>query len=518
MDFIKKIIEWVKSFPENYWGKFSQAQKIMFVGVFIAIIVAVVLTVSAVVNPNFTLLVRGLSDAESGSVVQQLEETGIPFKTGTNGSIYVPASYNPEALRMKYVSTGVIGSSSKGFEIMENQPLGATSFDKQVRYQIALKGELERTIMSLDGVNFAQVNLTIPKFTYYARGEAAKPKASVLLVLSPGVTLKPENVKGVMQLVSGAVEGLDYQEVRVVDNNSKILSDLVIAEQGIGSASSKMELQQKAEDYYTRKVRTSLEQVFGLGRVVVMSEIDLNWESIERESTEYTPVLRTTGIVVSEQIESEKSKSGNAGRVVGTDANIPTIYEATDTGDVTDYERSSQTTNYSVNEIYEKILKNKQGEILSKNITVLIDSMVVATSVTSESIKNIVANSIDATTTNVAVEFLAFDRSAELRLQEQLQMLENQDKFIQLVIGMTLLAISTMLLIYLLSSRMKKKKKRQEIIDKRMAFEQEVQRTIEKDELSSEEQELITLLELLYENVENKPEEIALVLKAWLNE
>ena len=458
MDFLKKIVDWVKSFPDEYWKKFSQSQKILFVGVFVAIIVALVLTISVAVNPNYSLLVRSLTDAEAGSVVQQLEESGIPFQTGPGGAIYVPRSYNPEALRMKYVSSGVIGSTSKGFEIMEDQPLGATSFDKQVRYQIALKGELERTIMSLDGVNFAQVNLTIPKFTYYARGEEAKPKASVLLVVAPGVTLKPENVKGDMQLVSGAVEGLDYQEVRVVDNNSKILSDLVIAEEGVGGASSKMELQQKAEDYYTRKVRSSLEQVFGLGRVVVMAEINLNWETIERESTEFSPVLRTTGVVVSEQTESEKSLSGTSGQVVGTDANIPTVYEATDTGNLTDYERESKTTNYNVNEIYEKILQNKQGEILNKNITVLIDSLVVATSVTTDSIKGIVANSIDATTSNVAVEFLAFDRSAEQELRQQLALVENQRKFVQLVIGVTLLAVSIMLLIYILSSRMKKKR------------------------------------------------------------
>jgi len=116
------------------------------------------------------------------------------------------------------------------------------------------------------------------------------------------------------------------------------------------------------------------------------------------------------------------------------------------------------------------------------------------------------------------VEFLAFDRSAEQEMRQQLQLVENQKKFVQLVIGVTLLAISIMLLVYILSSRMKKKKKRQEIIQKRMAFEQEVQQTLEKEELSPDEQELVTLMEMLYDNVETKPEEIALVLKAWLNE
>ena len=494
----------------------------MFIGTIAAVVFALVLTVSVAVNPNYTLLVRGLTDAEAGNVVQRLEEDGIPYRSGTAGAIYVPAAYNPEGLRMKYVSSGVIGSTTQGFEIMENQPLGATSFDKQVRYQIALKGELERTIMSIDGVEYAQVNLTIPKFTYYARGEESKPKASVLLVLSPGANLNSNNVKAIMQLVSGAVEGLDYSEVRVVDNNSRILSDAVVDEEDVGSASSKMELQEKTEEYYTNKVRTSLEKVFGLGRVVVMAEILLNWETIERESTEYSPVLRTTGIVVSEQTESEKSRTGTTGQVVGTDANIPPTYESTDTENDPTYERDKTTTNYNVNEAYQKILQNNQGEILDKNITVMIDSLAIeaqaATGVTTDTIKSLVANSIDATITNVEVAFLPFDRSAEYEMESQMKLLENQQKFIQLVVGVTLLAISMMLLIYLMTSRVKKRKKRQEIIEKRMAFENEVQQTIESEELSSEEQELVNLLEMLYRTVEEKPEELALVLKAWLNE
>ena len=518
MDFLKKILDWFKSFPENYWSKFTQAQKILFLGTVVAVVVTLVITLSVAVSPNYSLLVRGLTDNEAGRVVQQLEEEGIAYKTGPSGAIYVPSANNPEALRMKYVSTGVIGNASQGFEIMDEQPLGATSFDKQVRYQVALNGELERTIMSINGVQYAQVNLTVPKFTYYTRGEDAKPKASVLLVLDPGVTLNPENVKAVMQLVSGAVEGLNYQDVRVVDNNSRILSDRVVQDETIGSASTKMELQEKTENYYSQKVRSNLEQVFGLGRVVVMTEVALNWQTIEKESTEYTPVLRKTGVVVSEQTESEKSRTGAAGDAVGVDANVPPVYEATDTELPPEYERSKTTTNYNVNEAYEKILQNNQGEILDKSITVLIDSTAVASGVTSTSIKNIVANSVDATESKVEVQFLAFDRTAEKQVEEQMKMLENQKKFIQLVIGVTLLVLSMMLLIYLMSARVKKRKKRQEIIEKRKAFDKEIEETVQAEELSPDERELVNMVEMLYNSVDNKPEEIAMVLKAWLNE
>jgi len=166
-----------------------------------------------------------------------------------------------------------------------------------VRYQVALQGSLERSIMSIDGVMQAIVHLTVPKFTYYTRGDTTQSKASVMLTLRPGTVLSPPNVKAIMQLVAGAVEGLSFQDVRVVDNYSRSLSDSVALEGNMEMASSRMELIKLTEEYYTSKIRNSLEQVFGMGRVVVMSDILLNWETIEKEEKTDTPVSRTSGIV-----------------------------------------------------------------------------------------------------------------------------------------------------------------------------------------------------------------------------
>jgi len=123
MDLLKKALDWIKGFGENYWKKFSQSQKIIVLGTAGAIVVALILAISIAANPNYSLLVRNLSDFEPCKVIQQLEEEGIPYKTGNNGAIYVPASFNPEALRMKFFTSGVLGSNTQGFEILDNQPL-----------------------------------------------------------------------------------------------------------------------------------------------------------------------------------------------------------------------------------------------------------------------------------------------------------------------------------------------------------------------------------------------------------
>lgn len=518
MEFVKKIVDWFKNFPENYWKKFTRSQKIVFLGTAATILVVMLAMVVILSNPNYTLLIGGLNQSQAGSVIQALEEQGVPYRTTAAGSIYIPASYQPDALRMKLFTQGVLGDSSKGFEIFESQPLGATSFDKQVRYQIALQGSLERSITSIDGIDYARIHLTVPKFTYYTRGDDSVTKASVMLGLRPGVSLSPDKVKAIMELVAAAVEGLDYKNVRVVDNFSRLLSDSVSGDESMGFATSRMEIQRLTENYYTSKVRSSLEQVFGYGRVVVISEILLNWETIEKESKEYSPVTRTSGIVESEQLEKEKSVDRGIGAPVGVDSNVPPTYESTIVTALGEYEREKTIRNYSINEAYEHVLQNKQGEILAKNITVLLDSTAVSTSVNKDVIKTLVANAINATLTSVEVDFLAFDRSLEQQYESEMQVSARQQKFIQLTIGFLLLIGALTLLLYLLLSRLRLRKQRQEVLSRRQRFEQELLATVTEEKLTPEETELVNMMETLFHAAENQPEEVALLLRLWLNE
>ena len=144
---------------------------------------------------------------------------------------------------MKLASEGVLGNNSRGYELLQNQGFGATSFDKQVNYQIALEGELERSISAITGVSFARVHLVIPPKTYYTVGDNAIPKASVMISLATGAQITQEQVKGIVELISGAVQGLEPKNVRVVDNYSRDLSSSIYNDD-MGSANTKFQMKQ----------------------------------------------------------------------------------------------------------------------------------------------------------------------------------------------------------------------------------------------------------------------------------
>src|SRR5690606_27670361 len=115
------------------------------------------------------------------NIIQKLEEMEIIYKVDSAGNIYV-ADQNVAELRMKLASQGIIGFNVQGYELLREQGFGATSYDKQVNYQIALEGELTKSISSLQGIKAARVHLVIPPRTYYQVGDNPEPSASILLI------------------------------------------------------------------------------------------------------------------------------------------------------------------------------------------------------------------------------------------------------------------------------------------------------------------------------------------------
>lgn len=526
MDLIRRIREYFSNFFQERWKNYTTSQKILIVGSIISVLIVLIVVLSIGLRVNYVVLVKNLSEKEAGTIAQKLDDLGIPYKAAPNGTILVPDNLNVYSIRMRLATEGVLGTISRGFEIMDKQPFGATSFDKQVRYQIALQGELERTISSLEAVKIARVHLTIPKYTYYVRGEASEPKASVMLVLEPGRDLTPKQVKGIIELVAGAVEGLKPSNVKVVDSNSRVLSDLVNLESENLVATNKMELKKLVEDYYTKKVRSSLEQVYGIGNVVVMAEVSLDWTKIEKESKEYVPTNKSQGIVVSQQTETEsiEGASPSVGGPVGTEANIPPTYESLGETGKTKVERQKNITNYNISEVYQKIIDNREGEIRDKSITVFINESLANQSTTSvlnaDIIKKAVANAINVGDDKVEVVMAPFDKTAEIEMKKELERVSQQRAFMKLALGILLLTAAIVVLFYLLIRRMRLARERREIMMRRQELEKEVMESLKVSEevLPPEEKELLELRENLEQLSEEKPEDVASVIRLWLTE
>lgn len=261
-------------------------------------------------TPDYRVLHANLAEREGGAVIAALQQMNVPYKF-IDGALMVPAAQLHEA-RMRLASQGLPRSGGAGFELMENQKLGASQFVEQINYQRALEGELARSIQSLGGVHSARVHLALSRPSAFLR-EQPRTSASVLVNLHPGRSLDAMQVAAIAHLISHSVPGLPAKNVSIVDHNGALLSG---ESDGGGKRSldpGQIKFQQELEQTFLRRVESILAPVVGAGNVRAQVSAEIDFTETEQAEEIYKPNQRPSDAAVRSQQTSESSGAGAGG-------------------------------------------------------------------------------------------------------------------------------------------------------------------------------------------------------------
>lgn len=354
----------------NFWEKLTLKQKIFLLGGIFGGALLFTFILWFLARPSYDLLYRGLDESTAGQIVQYLKEQKIPYKIEKDGSIYVPKERVPE-VRMEIATKGLLGRGGPGFELFDKEKLGLTEFQEKVNYQRALEGELARTIMGIKGINSVRVHLALPKESIFIE-EERPPKASVLLELKPGYTLTQEQVRGIVNLVSGAVSKLEPKNVIVVDaQTGKKLYAFEGEEEAIST--TQLAYKKKIEENLKNKIEELLGSSLGYGKAIAQVTVDL---SFDKENLVEEKVNPEESAVISEDIEEEtkQTKVGAEEGVAGVKGALTQKFEATSEtqpkGEL--YSKKRAVRNYEVSKLVRN-LEISPGSIKRISVAVIID-------------------------------------------------------------------------------------------------------------------------------------------------
>lgn len=258
-------------------------------------------------EPSYRPLYTKLSEQDAAAVMDALQAAAIQYKVDTNsGAILVPAADVHKA-RLQLASQGLPQGASTGFELLQKeQGFGTSQFMENARFHRALETELARSVSALQGVESARVHLAIPKPSVFIREKSA-PSASVLVNLQPGRSLTDGQVAAIVHLVSSSVPELPDQNVTVVDERGRLLTQ---KEDGVlGATTKQLEYKQQVEENYVRRIENLLAPMLGAERVRAQVNAKLNF--VVEESTQ--EVFDPNGAVVRSEQTSEQRTSGLAG-------------------------------------------------------------------------------------------------------------------------------------------------------------------------------------------------------------
>ncbi|MFW6294942.1 MAG: flagellar basal-body MS-ring/collar protein FliF, partial [Halanaerobium sp.] len=463
-------------------------------------------------STNYQPLFTNLSTDDTAAIVERLDENGVDYQLGGNGNTILVPESEIHRLRLDMASAGLPDQGVVGFEIFDNSEFGTTEFERRVNYYRALGGELSRSIQSISGIEFARVQITPPEESLFL-DEEKSATASVMVKLRTGYNMSTERINAIQNLVASGVQDLPLAEVTVVDTNGNLLSQPSDSSDGQWSDPQNFAMQKEFESALKNDLNSLLTKVLGPNNFAVQVNANLDFDQRQAESKTYNPVVDDSGIVRSEEINTESQQNGVTGGAPGTDTNIPQ-YQEEDDGEGSSYESENTITNYEINERIEQHVY-APGEVDRLSVSVMIDQE--TDEETIEQIRNAVAAAIgyDEERGDVLnISSIAFDDSMENAAQDAVQAQEAAERRQMYIYGgliLLVLILTSALIIYLY--RKKPAAERGSQVDLSVEEDEE---EIDLFEPDADQRKRAKVKNELENMIHSDPENAAKLIRSWL--
>lgn len=319
--------------------------------------------------PSYATVMTGIQPNQSDKITQALADRGVSYQLENNGTALAVEKSQVGDARVALANAGVnAGSGTQpGMELLDSQKLGASDFQQRVTYQRALEGEIANTVGQINGVNGAQVQLTLPEDKLFS--DDSNP-ATAAVLLSGTASLDNAQVRGIANLVASSVQGLSADKVTITDGSGQLLWPT--ADGGAtGSSSAKAAAQARFNAQQEASINDMLTRALGPNKARVEVSSDLNMDQSSKEELAYAK----TGTPLTQAIDDEKLKgSGSGGGTAGTAANINGS-QAANGGSNSNYNHKKTDTTYGVGKTVTHT-KVAPGAINNEQISLLVDSKV----------------------------------------------------------------------------------------------------------------------------------------------
>lgn len=332
----------------------------------VAIILAVVFSISYTAKNKYGVLYSGLDSIDAANVAKSLEDSGVDTKI-EGDIIYVPKE---QVDKLRIELSALITNGSKGFELMdEGSSLSMTDEEFQIKKLRMLQGELEKTIKTFKQIDDARVHITQGQESVFSK-ESTKGKAAIYVSLKLGQELEENQIKSIISLVSASSTNIPKQNIEVIDQNMNLLSEGIYDEEGnsinyVGLNSSRS-AEKEISSELEKSVVSMLEAIFGKDKVKVTVNASLNFDTVEKNELKIDPEK-----VIKSESRTENTTSNGAKTGSPVDNNMSNTGNRSNENSISKEEKIE----YEVGKTETKVITTA-GEIKKITAAVAIDGVV----------------------------------------------------------------------------------------------------------------------------------------------
>lgn len=486
----------------EWWQAFDEDKRKKTIIIAIVSLVSIILLTLILTRPQYEVLYEDLSLTDMAQITKKLDELNVKWKTPSKDNtttIMVPAAIKNKA-KIELASFGLPKDIYGFSDAFEDSSWTMTDYDKKERYRYAKENELAATISDFDGIESAKVYIDEKEGTgFVLEDNKRETKAAVSIIKSDNRPLRGETVAAIKNLVANAIN-TSSENIQLIDTTAGKTLDEETGE-GEFLIGDQFTMVNSLEARINRNIREFLENVFGTNNVDVRSSVKINFDSERSTVVEFTPPVEGSeeGLVRSMEEIEEHMVGGPIGGVPGVESNPPTDNHMAD-DNAERYDMVKRIINNELNEINREIRK-APGQVEDITVAVLINRESLSQD-EEEKIANLIYAATGLDTKKVEVIAYSFDQTVEETFEEAGNWL-----WLTFLLGAILLGAAG----YFIYSRRKEEEELVLEIDDIARIETQV----EDLEFITEETKMKEQIEKL---IEKNPEQVAQLLRTWLNE
>ncbi|WP_445488260.1 flagellar basal-body MS-ring/collar protein FliF [Niallia sp. 03133] len=514
---------------KEYWVKRSNTQKTLLISSILLLVLIIAGASYFFSRENLVPLYSNLSPSETGSIKENLDSKGISSEISDGGKTISVPEESVDTLKVELAAEGIPKSGSIDYSFFsQNASFGMTDNEFNVLKLDAMQTEIANLIKGIDGINDANVIITLPKEGVFVSDNKGEASASIVLNTKAGYTFSQNQIKGLYTLVSKSVPNLPTDNIVITNQNFEYFDLNSETNSANDTFVSQNNVKKQIERDIQRQVQSMLGTLMGQDKVMVSVTADVDFTQENREENIVTPVDEENmqGIAVSAQKITETYTGENAAQGVpqAEENTDTTTYNSSDGSGNGDYEKIEDTVNYDVNRIKKQIVESPY-KIRDLGIQVMVEPPVAddASSLPQARIDDmtnllgtIVRTTIDKSTTNGQITNADLNNKIAVSVQQfNGKAVASAPKATAIpwwiyVIGGVLLAVIALLIFLMIRTRKKKEVEKE--------IEEIIQPVSIPDVNDEKDSDGTVRRKQLEKMAKEKPEDFAKLLRTWITE
>lgn len=311
----------------EFWNRFTSKQKTLIICITAAVIFTLVALILMLNRAKYTELVTfdNTSDAATAKSVLDEANPAIDYNVSADGKTFMVNEKQESTARLLLGENNIATNKSDDWELLFDNSMSTTDSERQLKQKLVKQNNISKELELIEGVKQASVQITIPDSTNSLLSKEKEASASILLITTD--KFEENSVDGIANYVATSLGNSTTDNVRIIDQTGNLLfggdGDSASA---VGNSSAAIKIKAQVTDNLEDRIRSLMVNSGVYNDAAVTANLDINLDQQEVEDVHhYTDdAEEDTGPKTSYYYYNAENTEGALG-IPGTDSNDDTV-------------------------------------------------------------------------------------------------------------------------------------------------------------------------------------------------